>query len=85
MNIVTTKPFDRDYAHLSQDICKRLEAKLRIFVDNPSHPSLRSKKMEDLRGIWEVSITMNYRFTFTREGGTIFLRRVGTHDILRNP
>ena len=85
MNIVTTKPFDRDYSHLPQDIEKRLETKLRIFVSNPFHPSLRSKKMEDPRSIWEVSITMNYRFTFTRDGDTIFLRRVGTHDILHNP
>lgn len=84
MNIITTKPFDRDYLHLSADIQKRLDAKLNIFITNPFHPSLRSKKMEDPRGIWEVRITMNYRFTFMRDGDTIILRRVGTHDILRN-
>ncbi|MBI4600197.1 hypothetical protein HY732_04760 [Candidatus Uhrbacteria bacterium] len=85
MIIVTTKPLDRDYGHLSADIQKRLDAKLAIFITNPLHPSLRSKKMEDPRGIWEVSITMNYRFTFARAGDTIILRRVGTHDVLRNP
>lgn len=85
MNIVTTKPFDRDYVRLSHDIQKRLDAKLRLFIANPFHPSLRSKKMEDPRGIWEVSITMNYRFTFMRDRNTVILRRIGTHDILRNP
>jgi len=85
MKIVTTRSFDRDYGGLPGDILKRLDAKLRLFAANPFHPSLRSKKMEDPRSIWEVSVSMNYRFTFSRQGDTIYLRRVGTHDVLRRP
>lgn len=83
MRIFTTTPFDRDHSLLPADIQKRFEEKLKFFVVNPFHPSLRSKKMEDPRDIWEASITMQYRFTFMRNGDTAYLRRIGTHDILR--
>lgn len=85
MQILTTKPFDRDYVVLPKDIQKRFDEKLKIFVVNPFHPSLRVKKMEDPRDIWEGSISLNYRFTFMRDEDKIFLRRIGVHDILRNP
>lgn len=85
MRVCTTKPFDRDYTLLPADIQKRFEEKLKLFTSNPFHPSLRSKKMEDHRDIWEASITMQYRFTFIRTRDTIYLRRVGTHDVLRKP
>ncbi len=41
--------------------------------------------MEDPRNIWEASVTMQYRFTFTRDGDRVYLRRIGTHDILKKP
>ncbi len=85
MRIITTKPFDRDFVSLSSEVQKRLKEKLTLFITNPFHPSLRVKKMEDPRDIWEASITMNYRFTFTRNREIIILRRVGTHDVLRKP
>lgn len=85
MQIITTKPFDRDYASLPRDIQKRFDEKIVLFVSNFFHPSLRVKKMEDSRDIWEGRLTIHYRFTFSRQGNSIVLRRVGTHDVLRNP
>jgi len=41
--------------------------------------------MNDPREIWEGRITKSYRFTYQIEGDTYVLRRVGTHDILKNP
>lgn len=40
--------------------------------------------MNDPREIWEGRITKSYRFTYHTEGDTYILRRVGTHDILKN-
>ena len=74
-----------DYAHLPASIQRRTNDKLKIFISNPFHPSLRTKKMEDPRNIWEASVTMQYRFTFTRDGDRVYLRRIGTHDILKKP
>jgi len=41
--------------------------------------------MNDPREIWEGRITQSYRFTYHTEGNAYILRRVGTHDILKNP
>ncbi len=41
--------------------------------------------MEGWSNLWEGRITRNYRFTFTRESDTYTLRRIGPHDILKNP
>ncbi len=59
--------------------------KLTLLLENPRHPSLRIKKMEDPRQIWEASITKSYRFTFQIQRDTYLLRRIGTHDILKTP
>jgi len=77
------RTFQKDFRNLPRDIQARTEGKLRLFAQDPWHPSLRVKKMQGTRNIWEGSITMSYGFTFHRENDTIVRRRVGPHDILK--
>jgi hypothetical protein len=85
MRIQTTAPFDEDFAALPATIKRRAEKQFRLLLDNLRHPSLRIKKMEDPREIWEGRITQGYRFTFQIVGDIYLLRRIGTHNILRRP
>lgn len=85
MNIQTTKDFDRDYARLPQIIKNRTDKQLALLIENPKHPSLRTKKMPGYADIWEGRITREYRFTFQIVGDTYVLRRIGKHDILKTP
>ncbi len=80
-----TQNFKKDYQALSEEIKKRVKKQLKIIKQNPRHPSLHTKKMNDPREIWEARVTESYRFTFQIEKDIYILRRVGTHDILRNP
>lgn len=84
MKLLFTKPFLRDYHKLSKRFQGQTDKVLAIFCQNPYHPSLKVKKMAGI-AIWEARVTKGYRFTFEIERDTYFLRRVGTHDILRNP
>lgn len=34
---------------------------------------------------WEVRVDYHYRMTFKIIGNTLSLRRVGTHEVYRNP
>tara|TARA_Y100000294_G_C8440660_1_gene290585 strand:- start:26 stop:283 length:258 start_codon:yes stop_codon:yes gene_type:complete len=77
--------FKKAFKKLPPEIQKQFDKKLKLFVKNPRHPSLKVKKMEDPRNIWEGRITYSYRFTFQVEGNTLIFRKVGTHDILQNP
>ena len=85
MTIIWGLQFRREFAALPDQMKKRAYAKFELFVGNPHHPSLAIKKMERQGEVWEGRITREYRFTFLIQGDTYTLRRIGPHDILRNP
>jgi mRNA-degrading endonuclease YafQ of YafQ-DinJ toxin-antitoxin module len=75
--------FRKDYRALSKEIRELFEIKLPLFLSNPSHTSLRVKRLIGTADRWEGSVTMNYRFTFQFAEGKVLFRRIGAHDILR--
>ncbi len=83
IRLLRTDQFRNDYKRLSSRIQKQTERKLRIFIQNPFHPSLRTKKVQGevlgFRDVYEGSITMNYRFLFRITRDTYELLRIGTH------
>jgi len=85
MKVETTRPFDRDYSRLPPSIKERVDKQLALLLSNPGHPSLRLKKMRGAEDIWEVRITGGYRLTLVIAGELLVLRRVGPHDVLRQP
>ena len=85
MKLFFSRSFEHDYQKLPRKIQNRLDIQLSRLVENPHHPSLRTKKIKGTFAVWEGRITKNYRFTFSIEAETYILRRAGTHDILKNP
>ena len=83
MKIRRTDAFRRDYRALPTEIRDRVDKQLRLLLEDFRHPSLRLKK---LRGTnkFEIRISKGYRMTLRLDKEHIELRRVGTHDILRN-
>lgn len=66
--IAFTKRFHKDYAKLPQHIQKKTDDQIRQLKNGEfSHPSLRMKKMEVEKNIWEASVTKNYRIIFIFE------------------
>ncbi len=84
MKIYFTKSFKKDYKKLPANIQKSVDKQMRWLLENPDHPSLNLKKMQDPRDIWEIRVTRGYRLTLKIEDETYILRRVGTHDLLKN-
>ena len=83
--VLFTPRFDRLFRRLPRTIRDATYEKLSLLIVNPAHPSLRVKRIKGTSRIWEMSITMNYRLTFEMDGERIILRRIGTHDVLRQP
>jgi len=81
----STRIFDKSFQRLPKTAREQTLTKLDLFLGDASHPSLRVKRLKGSDRIWEMSITMNYRVTFEIGDDQIILRRIGTHDILRNP
>jgi len=85
MKIVRTGSFKKDYKKLPHHVRKVFDKKIRLFMENIQHPSLRVKKLGGYENKWEASITMFYRFTFEIHKGYYLLRRIGPHDTLKKP
>jgi len=85
VKLLFTKPFIRNYRDLPQQIQKRADKQLELLLADPRHSSLEIKKMQDPREIWEGRLTKSYRFTFQINGDIYVLRRISTHDLLKNP
>jgi len=85
MHIEATHTFIRLYKKLPNDIQERAKKTILTFSHNPHHPSLNHKKMAGQADIWELRVSDNYRITYQKAGQTAYLRKIGTHDLLRNP
>jgi mRNA-degrading endonuclease RelE of RelBE toxin-antitoxin system len=78
-----TDAFLRDYRALPIEIRERVEKKLRLLLEDFRHPSLRLKKLKGTDK-FEIRISKGYRLTLRFDKEHMELRRVGTHDILRD-
>lgn len=85
MCIEATQTFVRLYKNLPDEVKQQAKKALELLQTNPTHPSLGHKKMAGQEDIFEIRITKNYRITYQKIGDTAYLRKIGTHDLLRNP
>ncbi|MBU4332263.1 hypothetical protein KKD19_04890 [Patescibacteria group bacterium] len=86
MRLIRTQSFKADYEKLPIYIREQTEKQLKFFVINWRHPSLRIKKMEGFKNIFEARVSGDYRFTFQVFKDGYILRRIGRHDkTLKHP
>jgi mRNA-degrading endonuclease YafQ of YafQ-DinJ toxin-antitoxin module len=87
MKFVYSDSFKANVSVLSFEGKAILKEKLTLMFHNPRHPSLRTKKMQGNKSIFESTITMGTRITWQYiKEDIILLRKVGPHDkTLKNP
>ncbi|KJS81398.1 MAG: cytotoxin [Peptococcaceae bacterium BICA1-8] len=86
MNIFYSELFLDKIKQLPIEAKRALKKKLELLMENPRHPSLRTKKIQGQAGIFEASITMDIRMTWKYTEDGILLRNIGEHDkILKTP
>lgn len=68
-----TKDFARDLQRLTKAEQKQVASKLKLLVQDPFYPSLRTKKVQGLDGIFEMSVNMDIRILWRYENGVIIL------------
>jgi mRNA-degrading endonuclease RelE of RelBE toxin-antitoxin system len=86
MQLLLTERFRLAYTSLEAVDQDRVKKALRLLAKDLKYPSLRVKKIQGTKGIWEARASRSLRITFQIEEGSILLRTVGRHDeALRNP
>ena len=86
MKIKWSSSYERALLKLDKDFREKVMRKLKLFVDNKKHPSLRFKKVRALKHekppVWEISIDRDIRVTLQKFDDHIYLRNIGGHNIL---
>lgn len=78
-----TKRFQKHFKNLTEQEKKQLHNKLQLLSENPMHPSLRTKRIQGTKDLFECSVNMDIRIIWYYEGDKlIILVDVGHHDIL---
>ena len=78
-----TKAFEKNLKKLSGNHQRAVAGKLRLLIDNPFHPSLRTKKVQRLKDVFECSVNMDIRILWMHKGDRlILLLDIGHHDIV---
>lgn len=86
MKLKPTRTFNERFKCLPKKIKKKCKKQLKLLLYNYRYPSLRTKKIEGTKNIFEARVDKRYRFTFQVNHEYYILRVVGDHDeVLKNP
>ena len=80
----STRKFDKQFKQLDIKASKQAAKAIELFISDPSHPSLRFKKLQGTNNFYEISVNMSIRIIVevSSEGNdqinTLYI--IGTHD-----
>ncbi len=81
--ITYSHKFKKNYRKFQSHEKKQVKDKVELLSKNPWHPSLRTKKIQGIKHLFECSVNMDIRIIwYYEEGQIIALLDVGHHDIL---
>jgi mRNA interferase RelE/StbE len=79
MRLFYTDRFLKSYEQAPAAIQGAFDRRVALLLANLRHPSLRAKKYDEARGIWQARVTRDWRFYFTIEGDTYYLLDIISH------
>lgn len=75
-----TPHFKRNYQKLPKEIQRAFDKQLVHLLSNFRHPSLRAKKYDEKRNLWQARVTRNYRFYFEIKADGYTLHEIQPHE-----
>jgi len=79
MKVFYSPHFKRSFKFLPGEVKKKFKKQINFLLQNLRHPSLKSKKYDEKRGIWQARVNRNYRFNFLIKKDTYILLEVKLH------
>ena len=67
------------YREASPAIQRAFDRRLVFLLRDLRHPSLRAKKYDEARNIWQARITKGWRFYFSIDGDTYIILSITPH------
>lgn len=79
MKSTTLPSFWTRYRQLSSPVRESARKAYQLWAENPFHPSLHFKCIDNEEAIWSVRITRSYRALGVLEGNTVTWFWIGSH------
>lgn len=70
---------DKDYARLRPEVRKVFAKQLGFLLNDLSHPSLRAKKYDEGKDIWQARVNRSWRFYFVIRGDEYVILSIIPH------
>ena len=80
MKSQATPKFWKFYARLPRNVQRRARRAYQMWKENPHHPSLYFKRVDDEEPIYSARVSDDYRVLGILEGDTIIRYWIGSHD-----
>lgn len=71
--------FIRSYTSAPPAVQQAFDRKLGLLLENLRHPSLRAKKYDEARDLWQARVNVGWRFYFRIQGDTYELIDITAH------
>ena len=79
MRSFTSRRFREMYANLPNEVQLRAKRAYQLFRQNPSHPGLNFKKVDEVSNIYSARVGLGYRALGQIEGSDIIWFWIGPH------
>ncbi len=79
MKYTTVPYFDRAFAKMPKPVQAAFYKQVAFLLDNIRHPSLRAKKYDEAKGVWQARVTNNVRFRFSIKNNCYILLEIEKH------
>ncbi len=73
MRLLYTDRFRRSYESAPPSVQRAFDRRAALLLKNLRHPSLRAKKYDEARGIWQARVNGGWRFYFKIEGDVYYV------------
>ena len=79
MKLEYTKRFRKSFQSAPAHIQKAFSKQSRLLLEDLRHPSLRAKKYDEARDVWQARVTRGWRFYFTIANDTYWVIDINAH------
>lgn len=79
MRLGYSQHFLRSYAKAPARVQKQFDKQVVLLLQDLQHPSLRAKKYDKARNVWQARVNQAWRFYFTIEGEVYHLHEIRSH------
>jgi mRNA interferase RelE/StbE len=79
MRLSFTPRFQRQYKKTPGQVQRTFDKQSALLLQDLHHPSLRAKKYDEARDIWQARVNYAWRFYFKIVGDTYLLEEIKHH------